>query len=366
MPFNGAGVFTRIYSWAQDEVNKIYVDATRTDTDSNDIANGLSNCITRDGQSPATANIPLGGYKITGLAVGSASTDAVNYGQVFGSPTFSGSVSIGGSATIGAGATITTGGLTVTAGGVTVSAGAVSMSAASAVTVPTAAPGDNSNKAASTAFVTAIGLSGSLPGQTGKNGRVIGTDGAAPSWVSKLLTTQVFTSSSTWVAVTDTVKVTVVGGGGGSGAGGNVCSGGAGGGTAIKTLTGLTIGGTYTVTVGLGGAAILVAGTGNAGGTSSFSGPGITTVSATGGGGGVSTGNSNAPGNGVNGDLNIVGTYALPLVVNVGDYAPGGGSYLGGGGAPGANGVGYGAGGGGVYNTTTGTAGANGVVILEY
>lgn len=88
MPFNGTGVFTRIYSWVIDAANGVVVDATRTDTDSNDIADGLSNCITRDGQSPPSAPIPWGGQKITGLGTGTLVGDAVNYGQVFNSPTF--------------------------------------------------------------------------------------------------------------------------------------------------------------------------------------------------------------------------------------------------------------------------------------
>jgi len=72
----------------QDAANGIFVDATRTDTDSNDIAAGLTNCVTRDGQSPWLANIPAGGFKITGLANGVNTTDSVNYTQVFNNPTF--------------------------------------------------------------------------------------------------------------------------------------------------------------------------------------------------------------------------------------------------------------------------------------
>lgn len=88
MPFNGVGVFQRVYQWVQDAANGIFVDATRTDTDSNDIAAGLTNCVTRDGQSTWLANLPAGGFKITGMAVGSAVSDSVNYGQVFNSPAF--------------------------------------------------------------------------------------------------------------------------------------------------------------------------------------------------------------------------------------------------------------------------------------
>jgi hypothetical protein len=38
--------------------------------------------MTRDGQSPPTENIPMGGNKLTGLASGTASGDALQYGQI--------------------------------------------------------------------------------------------------------------------------------------------------------------------------------------------------------------------------------------------------------------------------------------------
>jgi len=75
VPYNGSGVFNRVYSWVTDAANGIDVSSSRTDTDTDDIAAGLSNCVTRDGQSPATANIPLGGFKLTGVAPGIAATD---------------------------------------------------------------------------------------------------------------------------------------------------------------------------------------------------------------------------------------------------------------------------------------------------
>jgi hypothetical protein len=76
MPFNGSGVFNRIYSWVTDAANGIDVSSSRTDTDTNDIASGLSNCITKDGQQTVTANIPMSGFKITGLGTGTSPSDA--------------------------------------------------------------------------------------------------------------------------------------------------------------------------------------------------------------------------------------------------------------------------------------------------
>lgn len=55
--------------------------ASRHDTHDKDLADGINNCIHKGGQNSATADISWGGYKITGLAAGTAATDAANYGQ---------------------------------------------------------------------------------------------------------------------------------------------------------------------------------------------------------------------------------------------------------------------------------------------
>lgn len=82
MPFNGSGLFGRLYSWSADFANNLFISSDRMDAEFNGIAAGLSNCMTRDGQSPAVHDIPLGNNRITGLAPGVAATDAANLGQV--------------------------------------------------------------------------------------------------------------------------------------------------------------------------------------------------------------------------------------------------------------------------------------------
>lgn len=58
MPWNGSGVFNRIFSWVADKNAALDIIASRMDTDTNDIvANGLGNCITRDGQGQPIASI---------------------------------------------------------------------------------------------------------------------------------------------------------------------------------------------------------------------------------------------------------------------------------------------------------------------
>lgn len=78
MPFNGSGVFSVVYNWANDAANGIKILASRQDTQWADAAtNGLSNVICRDGQSTATALIPFangislsGGASLTTYATG--------------------------------------------------------------------------------------------------------------------------------------------------------------------------------------------------------------------------------------------------------------------------------------------------------
>ena len=82
MAFNGSGTFTRIYNWVIDKANSIPITASRMDGELDGIAAGLSNCITKDGQTTITANIPFANYKITGLGNGTTRSDAINAGQV--------------------------------------------------------------------------------------------------------------------------------------------------------------------------------------------------------------------------------------------------------------------------------------------
>jgi hypothetical protein len=82
MAFNGSGTFNRIYNWVTDKANGFKITASRMDGEFDGIATGLSQCITKDGQTTITANIPLNNYKLTGAGNGTARTDVINVGQV--------------------------------------------------------------------------------------------------------------------------------------------------------------------------------------------------------------------------------------------------------------------------------------------
>jgi hypothetical protein len=78
MPFNGSGSFSPAITF----VDNTPATAGDQNTQDVDIAGGLTNCITRDGQSPAHANLPMGAFKLTQLGAGSVNSDSVNLGQV--------------------------------------------------------------------------------------------------------------------------------------------------------------------------------------------------------------------------------------------------------------------------------------------
>lgn len=64
------GVHSGSDTWDQDKSAGAKILASRHDTHDQDIATGINNCLTKDGQNAATANLPMGGFLHTG--VGSA------------------------------------------------------------------------------------------------------------------------------------------------------------------------------------------------------------------------------------------------------------------------------------------------------
>lgn len=79
MPYNGAGSFTRVYNWVSDAAAAIPITASRVDTEDDGFATGLSTAICKDGQTVISANLPMAGFRHTG--VGNASA-ANHYGVV--------------------------------------------------------------------------------------------------------------------------------------------------------------------------------------------------------------------------------------------------------------------------------------------
>lgn len=80
MPFSGSGNWSNVYNWNQDAAAGIRILSSRQQAQWDDVAsNGLSNVICKDGQTTITANIPMSGFKLTGLGAATAAGDALSY-----------------------------------------------------------------------------------------------------------------------------------------------------------------------------------------------------------------------------------------------------------------------------------------------
>ena len=63
-------------------VDGAVISAADNNTNNTDIANALTGSVPRDGTGAMQAALPMGGYKVTGLAAATANGDAVRYEQV--------------------------------------------------------------------------------------------------------------------------------------------------------------------------------------------------------------------------------------------------------------------------------------------
>lgn len=79
MAFNGSGTYN--LPSGNPVVTGTTISSTWANTTLSDIASALTNCITRDGQSPATGNIPMGNYKLTGIGSPTTTGDALVWGS---------------------------------------------------------------------------------------------------------------------------------------------------------------------------------------------------------------------------------------------------------------------------------------------
>lgn len=89
MPFNGSGVFLRIMNWTNDAAAGIRIRADRHDDEDNNLAQGLTNCITRDGQSTPTADLPMGGRRHTNVGNATSSNQYASVAQIQAGSIFS-------------------------------------------------------------------------------------------------------------------------------------------------------------------------------------------------------------------------------------------------------------------------------------
>lgn len=81
MAFNGSGLFN-IDSTGQPVSANTLIESSVFNALTDDLATGLSNCITKDGQQTVTANLPMATYRHTGVGNAVARTDYAAAGQV--------------------------------------------------------------------------------------------------------------------------------------------------------------------------------------------------------------------------------------------------------------------------------------------
>ena len=80
MAFNGSGTY--VLTAGQPVVAGTDILDSTFNTLTADLATALSTCVTRDGQSPPTTNLPMGSFKLTGLAAGTAAGHSVRFEQL--------------------------------------------------------------------------------------------------------------------------------------------------------------------------------------------------------------------------------------------------------------------------------------------
>lgn len=178
MPYNGVGQFTSLGAPIFPAVPNTFILASYFNSTMNDVFLGLSGVMTRDGQAPATANLPMAGFTLTGVASAVANGQPLAYGQ---SGAKLNEVTIDALLTIPDAASVTL------AGDLTATATSTADYTLGTIRVGTQTPGDSTTKVASTAFVANAITSlpgGSLPSLTGAAGQalVVNSDEATVSW----------------------------------------------------------------------------------------------------------------------------------------------------------------------------------------
>ena len=76
------GTRTGAQTWANADAQGVDIITTDHDTHDQDIADGISSCLKHDGGNSATANIPMGGFRLQNLGAAIQRTDSIRAGDV--------------------------------------------------------------------------------------------------------------------------------------------------------------------------------------------------------------------------------------------------------------------------------------------
>lgn len=83
MPRNGSGNFSLVTNSWNPAINGTPATASDWQSLIDDVAAAMTQSISRDGQTTATGNLPMGGNKLTGLGPGTAAGDSLRWEQLF-------------------------------------------------------------------------------------------------------------------------------------------------------------------------------------------------------------------------------------------------------------------------------------------
>ena len=82
MPFDSQGKFYRLHNWEQDRIDDIDIVSDHHDEEDDNFAQGLNECVLRNGLVPMEANLNLGGFRINNLGKATSVNDAINKQQL--------------------------------------------------------------------------------------------------------------------------------------------------------------------------------------------------------------------------------------------------------------------------------------------
>jgi len=107
MPYDSQGNFYRVHNWEQDRLSEIEIVSDRHDEEDDNFAEGLSNCVHKDGRTPMLGHLNLNNFRIQNVANGTGAKDAVNKSQLDAKANSNEVVKLSGSQTIGGTKTFT-------------------------------------------------------------------------------------------------------------------------------------------------------------------------------------------------------------------------------------------------------------------
>lgn len=96
MGWDGSGNYNRVLNWSDDSDAAIKIKSDRHDTNDDDMAQALSNCLTKDGQSQPISDLPMNNHRLLQVADPVDQTDAVNKKYVDAIKTFSTNLDLSG------------------------------------------------------------------------------------------------------------------------------------------------------------------------------------------------------------------------------------------------------------------------------